>query len=222
MNVLIVDDEPLAHEVLLHHCGGHADVKVVGRCYNAAEALKVFETTPIDLMFLDIRMPRFGGLDLLRGLALPPLTVVVSAHKEHALDGFELDVVDYLLKPVNAERFASALEKVRRRLAAERPEKDDYVVLKVDRALRRFRLDGIVCLEAQGNFVKVFSDDGVWLATVTLRRLLLLLPTSKFVQIHKSYIVNRKRITELRTSSLSLDNNMSLPIGRRRRSNLFP
>ena len=141
LRVLIVDDEPYAHDVLAHHCGSDPGITIVGNCRSAAEALREIAAGAVDLMFLDIRMPRFGGLDLLRGLTNPPLTVIVSAHQEHALAGFDLDVVDYLLKPVSAERFRSALDKVRRRIAEGRgPPADeaDDLMLKVDRALRRF------------------------------------------------------------------------------------
>lgn len=217
LNVLIVDDEVPAHEVLLHHCRTHADINVAGRCYNAAEALAAIATERVDLMFLDIRMPRFGGLDLLRGLYAPPLTVIVSAHKEHALDGFDLDVVDYLLKPVSAMRFAAALDKARRRLASDRVENgktQQDLVLKVDRTMRRFRFDEIACFQAQGNFVQVWTQAGVVLASTTMRRLLELLPADRFVQIHRSHIVNCSYIAEHDAGSVRLDNGMQAPIGK--------
>lgn len=218
LNILIVDDEPLAHEVLLHHCRAHADVRVVGRCHSAAQALTALETLHVDLMLLDIRMPRFGGLELLRGLVSPPLTVIVSAHKEHALDGFELDVVDYLLKPVSEQRFASALTKIRRRFAEQKPTERGSLVLKVDRAMRRFVLDEIACFEAHGNFVKLWTADGVVLATTTLRRLLEQLPSDDFVQTHKSYIVNRAHVVEQRIGAVQLADGMQVPIGKNYRA----
>jgi two-component system, LytTR family, response regulator len=224
LNVLIVDDEPLAHTVLLHYCRDHHDIQIVGQCYNAAEALAALSTHRVDLMFLDIRMPRFGGLDLLRGLDRPPLTVVASAHREHAHDGFELDVVDYLLKPVGAARFAAALDKVRRRLTTElsKPEtRTEELVLKVDRSLRRFRIDRISYFQAQGNFVKVCSDDGHYLATVTLRKLLETLPDRQFAKVHRSFVVRRDRILEQRRTVVRLSNGAEVPIGRSYRNLKF-
>ncbi|KUO54248.1 MAG: hypothetical protein APF78_01590 [Sphingomonadales bacterium BRH_c3] len=217
LNVLLVDDEPLAHEVLLHHCRAHPDLRVVGQCHNAAEALAKISEVPVDLMFLDVRMPRFGGLDLLRGLEAPPLAIIVSAHREHALDGFELDVVDYLLKPVSSDRFAAALEKARRRLAEQKqdtPSEQEYLALRVDGATRRLRLDRISGFQAEGNFVKVWSDEGNCLATTTLRKLLETLPEKDFVQVHRSFVVRRDRIFEQRRASVTLDNGMEVPIGR--------
>lgn len=222
MNVLIVDDEQLAHEVLLHLCRAHDDLNVVGQCLSAAEALTALETSAVDLMFVDIRMPHFGGLDLLRGLEKPPMAVIVSAHKEHALDGYELDVIDYLLKPVGAARFASAMEKVRRRVAESQPQSSvpDHLSLKVDRAHQRFYLREITCFEGQGNFVKVHTDNGAYLATITLRKLLELLPNTTFIQSHKSYIVNQARIAKIATGIVELDDRSKIPVGKSFRNTL--
>src|SRR5687767_10028478 len=122
LNVLVVDDEAPAHAVMTHLCAAHPDLRIVGHCYNAAETLFAVQSLDVGLLLLDIRMPGFDGIDLLRGLKAPPLTIIASAHRDHAFDGYELDVVDYLLKPVSAERFDAALDKVRRRLT---PSTDD-------------------------------------------------------------------------------------------------
>mgnify|MGYP001764891373 CR=1 FL=1 len=217
LKVLIVDDEPLAHEVLIHHCRAHSGLEVVAQCRSAAEALAALERNPVDLMFLDVRMPRFGGIDLLRGLATPPLTVIVSAHRDHAFEGFELDVIDYLLKPVSAARFAEAVDKVRRRIAAASPgrtEPAQDIVLKVDRTLRRFVLDDVSLFQAQGNFVLVTGTFGSVLATTTLKALLEALPGSGFVQVHKSYIVRRGAISAQSAQTLMLADGTVVPIGK--------
>lgn len=217
LNVLIVDDEPLAHDVLAHLCEREAGIKIMAQCLSAAEALRHLEQQAIDVMFLDIRMPVFGGLDLLKGLADPPLTVIVSAHEEHAFEGFALDVVDYLLKPVSASRFAEAIAKVRRRQQAkssEQTEQPDLIALKVDRAIRCFYLDDIALFRAQGNFVAVVSDDQTSLATTTMKHLSAHLPADRFVQIHRSCIVNRQRVVEQRLNELLLDNGQTVAIGR--------
>ena len=224
LNILIVDDEPLAHDVLLHHCSRHADLNVVGQCYNAAQALTATGSFKIDLMFVDIRMPRFGGLDLLRGMNAPPLAIIVSAHREYALDGFELDIVDYLLKPVSAERFSEALAKVRRRIAEQMPtvsEHDRQLVLKVDRALRRFDHADIDYIQAQGNFVLVSGPATSFLATATLKSLIECLPADQFARVHKSYIVRRSAILEQKSNLLRLKNGAEIPIGKSFRATSF-
>jgi two-component system LytT family response regulator len=214
LNVLIVDDEAYAHDVLLHHCAAHADVRIVGQCYNAAEALAAIAAQPVDLLFLDIRMPRFSGLDLMRGLEAPPLAIIVSAHREHALDGYDLDVVDYLLKPVSEERLWTALNKARRRLMPETQQEKADIVLKVDRSFRRFVIDSIICFEAEGNFARVWFDGGSCLATTTLSKLEDMLPPERFRRVHKSFVVNVNAVTEMRSSAVALANGMTVPIGR--------
>lgn len=217
LKVLIVDDEPPAHEVLLYHCRRQDDIEVVGQCFSAGEALAFIEARSADLMFLDIRMPLFGGLDLLRGLNVAPPTIIVSAYQEHALDGYELDVVDYLVKPVRADRFSAAIAKARRRLNSQQPNPEPYLVLKVDRTQRRFLLSDIEYFEAQGNFVNVWSPSGTCLATTTLKNLLALLPADDFVQVHRSYIVNRTKIVERQPGLLRLETGREVPVGKTQR-----
>lgn len=218
LNVLIVDDEPLAHDVIAHHCRTMADLHVTAHAYSAGEALAALAEHRIDLMFLDVRMPRFGGVDLLRGLAAPPLTVIVSAHREHAIEGFELDVIDYLLKPVSAARLADAIDKVRRRLATARspapPAQPQDIVLKVGRAMQRFAHDRILCCEGQGNYVLVRTASGDTLTTITLKALRDALPGDQFVQVHKSFIVRREAIAAQDVRSLRLVDGTLIPIGK--------
>ncbi|WP_233996974.1 LytR/AlgR family response regulator transcription factor [Porphyrobacter sp. CACIAM 03H1] len=215
--MLIVDDEPLAHDVLAHLCEREGDIEIVAHCLNASEALTQLEKQTVDLMLLDIRMPVFGGLDLLRGVHNPPLTIIVSAHQEHAYEGFELDVIDYLLKPVSSARFAEAIAKVRRRRILTNPdacEEPKEIVLKVDRAMRRFRFDDITCVHARGNYVAVCAGDQTLLATITMKELLSQLPARHFIRVHRSCIVNRQRIVEQRASQVLLDDGQVVPIGR--------
>lgn len=227
LNVLIVDDEVPAREVLLHHCHGHADINVIGQCSSADMAMEAIATLHVDVMFLDIRMPLMSGVEFLRGLRSSPLTVIVSAHKDHALDGYDLDVADYLLKPVSAQRFNAALEKIRRRFALQGTGslgRNDDLILKVGRTMQRFRLGEISCLEAHGNFVKIWTGDEFILATVTLRRLSELLPAQMFIQVHKSYIVNRTQVVEQALDLIRLERGVEIPIGKTYRGKvvMFP
>lgn len=220
LKVLIVDDEPLAHAVLLHHCGQHADLQVISQCYSVADALQTLGDEQVDLILLDIRMPLFSGLDFLRGVRDPPTIVLVTAYEEFALEAFELDVTDYLLKPVSPERFAASMDKVRRRHAnrhgveeaKENPLTD--IVLKVDRVLRRFMLAEVDCFEAYGNYVKVWQGKDVCLATCTLKALLEQLPRQQFLQVHKSYLVNCARVLERGVAHVRLRNGITVQIGK--------
>ncbi len=224
LKLLLVDDEPLAHQVLLHHLAQHTDMQVVAQSYNAAQALAVLANQQIDLMLLDIQLPVLTGLEMLKLLAHPPQVIITSAYADYALDGFALDVTDYLLKPISAERFALALDKVRRKnalLAAvtggkssvQVPQGADFIVLKVDRELRRFELAQVCCFEAYGNYVKVWQGERMTLVSSTLKQLCRQLPPTVFVQVHKSFLVAKAHVVSRDSQQLRLSNQMMVKIG---------
>ena len=219
LQLLIVDDEPLAHQVLMHHLAAHADVVVLGHCYSAAEAMALLATQPVDLIVLDIQLPVLTGLQMLKLLAEPPQVVLVTAYAEFALEGFALDVTDYLLKPVSSERLALALDKVRRRAglllpaAATAAAESAHIVLKVDRELRRFDLETICCFEGYGNYVKVWQGERMTLVSATLKAISEQTAGSGFVQVHKSFLVNPRQVQSLDSQSLRLSNQQQIRIG---------
>ena len=162
IKALIIDDEPLAHQVILHHLKQHQDTKVVGQCYNATEALVKLAKEKIDLLFLDINMPQLSGIEFLKVLANKPQVIIISAYQEYAFEGFELDVTDYLLKPVSAKRLDQALNKVRNSVkhisqADITTNQPQSIVLKVGKEKRKYLLENISMLEAYGNYVKVYQ-----------------------------------------------------------------
>lgn len=223
LKLLLVDDEPLAHQVLLHHLAAYQDMQVVAQSYNAAEALSVLANQQIDLMLLDIQLPVLTGIEMLKLLAHPPQVIITSAYADYALDGFALDVTDYLLKPISAERLAVALDKVRRKnllLAAaagknsvQAPPATDFIVLKVDRELRRFELASVCCFEAYGNYVKVWQGEQMTLVSSTLKQLCSQLPATVFVQVHKSFLVAKAHVVSRDSQQLRLSNQMIVKIG---------
>ncbi|GAB2916889.1 LytR/AlgR family response regulator transcription factor [Rheinheimera gaetbuli] len=221
LKTLIIDDEPLAHQVIKHHLQGCDDVAVLASCYNATEALRYLAQQQVDLLLLDINMPALTGIELLRVLQNRPAVIIISAYKEYALEGFELDVVDYLLKPVSAERLFAALNKVRRRLAAVKPATEPYIMLKVDRGKRKFLLSDISLLEAYGNYVKVWQGQQMTLVSSTLKRLLQQLPAQQFVQVHKSFVVNKDKIVAVEQEQLRLDANEPVKLGKLYRQQLI-
>nr|WP_178089471.1 response regulator transcription factor [Rheinheimera lutimaris] len=211
---MIIDDEPLAHQVIKHHLHACDDIAVLASCYNATEALRYLAQQPVDLLLLDINMPALSGIELLRVLHNPPQVIIISAHKEYALDGFELDVADYLVKPVSAERLLAALNKVRRRIASAEPPAISYIVLKVDRERRKFRLHDISVLEAYGNYVKVWQGAEMTLVSSTLKQLLQQLPQPQFVQVHKSFVVNKNNILAVDNAQIRLTGNQLVKVGK--------
>ncbi|MEL0645908.1 LytTR family DNA-binding domain-containing protein [Pseudoalteromonas agarivorans] len=215
LNTIIVDDEPLAHEVLLHHLSTHKDINITGQYLNAKDALCALATSSIDLLFLDINMPEISGIALLKVLANRPQVVIISAYQEYALAGFELDVTDYLLKPVSAQRLDRAINKVRqkRKLVTLNSMTPQTITLKIDREKHKIHLSDIDMFEAYGNYVKVWQGEKALLASCTLKSILQELDTS-FIQVHKSYVINKKKVVALSNDSVQLASGVSVKIGK--------
>lgn len=225
LTALIIDDEPLAHQVLLHHLQDHPDIQIAQHCYSAVEALNWFAAQPdgsqaADLLFLDINMPALNGIDMLKVLANKPQVIIVSAYQEYALQGFELEVTDYLLKPVSALRLNKALDRVHAK-KSNQSAANTHIAVKVDRTIERLEIARIQYLEAYGNYVKVWHDQQVTLANSTLKTLLQQLPQDQFVQIHKSHAINRHYIQTLKSDSVTLADRTELNIGKTFRRKIY-
>ncbi|GLR69728.1 LytR/AlgR family response regulator transcription factor [Agaribacter marinus] len=215
LSVLIVDDEPLAHQVILHHLENTKDFQVVGQCYSAIEALQRLSRDTVDVIFLDINMPQLNGIEMLKVLANKPHIVIVSAYQEYALEGFELDVCDYLLKPVSRQRFEQALDKLRRINAPAKNENGEVtIVLKVDRELQKFKLSEISYFESYGNYVKVWRKTQHILVTSTLKNVVSMLPGEGFTQVHKSYVVNNQHVKRVGSEFITMESELQLRVGR--------
>lgn len=200
-NCLLVDDEVLAQDLLAMHLARMPQLRVVGRCQTAVEAMVELRSRHVDLLFLDIRMPGITGLEFLRSLSRPPLTILTTAYAEHAIDGFELDVVDYLLKPVTFERFLKAANKALRLLddAAEiatTPEdaRGRSMLVKVDQKEVKVELDRILFVEAMEKYVKIHLPEGRHVTLLSLARMEEILPPSRFLRVHKSYLINVEKV----------------------------
>jgi len=225
MRCLIVDDEPLAHEVILKYMEDIPFLENSGQCYRPAEALEFLSKHTVDLIFLDIRMPKLNGLDLLRALQQRPLVIITSAYEEHALESFELEVCDYLLKPFRFDRF---LKAVNRALAmhtlkikagdaapvAALSKAPAQIYIKSDKKFMLLDLDAVYYLESLGNYVKVWEADKFLLTPRTLSSFGEQLPADAFVRIHKSYILNKKYVHYIEGNTISLKNKKQLPLGK--------
>jgi two-component system, LytTR family, response regulator len=214
LNTVIIDDEPLAHNVIKHHLTGRDDIALVANCYNATEALSYLAHHRVDLILLDINMPALSGIDMLKVLSNRPHVIIISAYQEYAIDGFALDVVDYLLKPVSAERLVEALNKVHRRIDAPVSPLNAYLMLKVDREKRKFLLGDITWIEAYGNYVKVWQGEHMTLVSSTLKRLVQQLPRQQFVQVHKSFIVNKDKVVAVDHDHVRIEGDRLVKVGR--------
>ncbi len=227
LRCLVVDDEPLAHDVIRQYAADIPFLDIVGHCYRATEALEFLSQQPVDLLFLDIRLPRITGLELAKTLRQPPLIVVTSAYGEHALESFELEVCDYLLKPFRFERFlkaatrALALHALRQPPPAPAPlpgpsasHTPTQLYLKVDKRLVQVELAAVCYLESLGNYVKVWTNQQYWLTPRTLSSFEGQLGGETFVRTHKSFIVNKSHIAYLEGRVIHLHNGKQVPIGK--------
>ena len=216
LKALIIDDEPLAHDVIKHHLLKHPDIVVSGQCFHATEALHWLAENTVDVIFLDINMPVLSGMDMLRVLHNKPQVIIVSAYQEYALEGYELDVTDYLVKPVSEERLALALNKVRERCRKSEPSavEKPTVVVKVDREKRKIEIDSISYLEAYGNYVKLWQSDSMLLVNSTLKQLVAELPEAQFIQVHKSFVVNAAKVIGVDTEHVRLQGEHLIKLGK--------
>ena len=210
--VVLIDDEPIAHQVLLHHLKKYPNFEVVSQCYSAVEALQVLANQNIDLLFLDINMPALTGIEMLKVVKQCPPVIIVSAHPEYAIDGFELNVVDYLLKPVNETRFAQAIDKLS--FASTSSSAATSLTLKVGRSLEKVTLTDITYLESYGNYVKVWVKDTMILANTTLKSLIDELPKENFVQINKSTVINLTHIHSVTNKDVTLSDGQTKKVSK--------
>ena len=229
MNIkcLIVDDEPLASELVATHLAKVPGLELVGSCHNAFEAMAVLQKEKIDLLFLDIQMPRMTGWELLKNITHKPYVIITTAYREHALEGYEFDVLDFLLKPITFERFQKAIEKfhTRKQIIVEHtPSVSDsydqaYKYFKVNREMRKVFLKDILYIESLKDYVRIKTDKE---SLITYQRISYLeekLPEDKFLRVHKSFIVAIDKIAALGSNTVKI-REKEIPVGRNYKMNV--
>lgn len=208
---IIVDDEPLAATLLENHISKIDHLKLTGKAENALEAYKLLQNQTVDLMFLDIQMPHFNGIDFLRSLPQKPKTIFTTAYREFAIEGFELEAVDYLLKPITFERFFKSVERVLRNI---NDSKGDFIILKTEGMHRKLSLADIIYIESQGNDVKItLAGNESFISKSKITDLELLLASKGFVRVHRSFIINTAFVTAFNNSEIHLGS-YEIPVGR--------
>lgn len=201
IKTIIIDDEFPARKLLSEYASKIANIKLCGVCDNAVHALELLQNEEVDLIFTDIQMPDLSGMEFIRSLKNPPLIVFTTAHSEYAIDSYELEAVDYLLKPISFPRFVQAVNKVQERIQLLRskecetkPEKD-YFMVKADYKLYRIDFVNILFVEGQSEYVTFHLKDNKKItAYYALKKLEEELPSRDFMRIHKSYIVSLANI----------------------------
>jgi DNA-binding LytR/AlgR family response regulator len=222
---LIVDDEPMARDVIRRYIEKVPILQLMGECGNAIYAMVFLHNDPVDLIFLDIRMPHLSGTDFVKSLRNIPKVIFTTAYKEYALEGFELDVVDYLLKPIRIDRFLRAVSKAfpqkKEELTAtptattpqDKKINSGFIYLRADRKMFKVMLEDILYIESSGDYLKVFTQNSSILTRQTISSIEAMLSDNEFVRIHRSFIVSIKKIDSF-THEIVAIGKKELPIGK--------
>lgn len=220
INYIIIDDEHLAHDIIKGYCDLLPNMNLLAHCYDALEAMEFMRNNKVDLMFLDLNMPKLMGFDYLKTLTAPPKVIVTTAYSEFALEGYEHNVVDYLLKPFGFERFLKAINKLtnpetKKVASSSRPAQTDqkFVFLRSNKKYIQVQLNEILFLESAGNYVKVFTESGIITVREKLSELIALLSADLFLQTHKSFAVAIRHIKTISGNSIQIEQH-SIPIGK--------
>lgn len=195
VKAIIVDDEPLARDVLETYIDKMPEIELVKKCENALEANEILKKEDVDIMFLDIQMPQLSGIDFLKSLDHPPLVIFTTAYPDYALDGFELNAVDYLLKPISLDRFMKAVNKASNLIDRDdHTDENDFFFVKADKKLVKVKYEDIIYIEGLKDYVIIRQNEGRVITLQTMKSLEKKLPSNKFMRIHRSYIVNVNKI----------------------------
>jgi len=224
IKALIIDDEPLAHEIIKKYADDLKTIEIVGSCSDALEAIPILNRQTVDLLFLDINMPVLSGIEFLKTMKTPPLVILTTAYTEYALQGYELNVLDYLVKPFSLSRFLISVQKAEHQLALHQPieteNKVQSMFIKSNKKTIQIKYDEIIYVEGLGDYIKIYTDKAHFITNISMKKMEEALPSDDFFRIHKSYIVNLQKI-------LAIDGNMvevlskKLTIGHSYRSDFF-
>lgn len=236
MNCITVDDEPLAHKIIKNYCDNLSFLTIENECHSAFEAINYLHEHEVDLIFLDINMPKLKGLDFLRTLQHPPLVIVTTAYQEYAMEGYELNVIDYLLKPFSFERFLKAVQKAQdhKKLldlseagnSTPQPIQTttqettiERIFIKGDKKIHQIQLKNILYLESLGSYVKIHLENETITTLDRLTNFEKTLPSDQFLRIHKSFIIAIKKIETIEGNRLKIAE-ATIPIGNVYKQNL--
>jgi DNA-binding LytR/AlgR family response regulator len=219
LKYIIIDDEPLAHEIIEEFCSMLPHIQLEKNCYNAMEAMQFLNENTVDFMFLDINMPKLRGLDFLKTLSKPPKTIITTAYKEHALEGFELNVVDYILKPFSFDRLVKAVNKVSDTQTTKTIIKEvsnetntTRFFVKGDKKHHQIDLNDLLYIEAYGNYTKLFLKEEMIISHEKISYYESILDDGSFMRIHKSFIIRLDKIKFIEGNRI-LINEHKIPIG---------
>lgn len=224
LHCLIVDDEPLAIDVIENYLQ-RLQVSSIQRCGNAMDAFQLLQQRAFDLVFLDIEMPLLSGLDLLKTISDPPTIIITTAYRDYAVEGFEFEVLDYLVKPISFPRFMKAMERVLKNNKPPLTEQpaandNDFLFLKVDRRFVKINIGDILYIESLKDYIRVKTAQESWVCYQTLTSITEKLPKEKFMRVHRSFTIALDKVTVVNTDAVEIQGT-PIPISREHRQEAF-
>ena len=224
MNCIIIDDDE-ACRVLLEQLVGQVDnLKLTGSFETGRQAINAFKNNDTHLIFLDVEMPEMSGIDMLANLEIKPLVIITTSHKEYALEGYEHEIVDYLIKPITLPRFLKAVSKAERRFEhlflGNRNGDKNYFFIRKDSVIHKLPIADVQWIEAMGDYVTIHAKDKKYILHSTLRAVESRLPKDKFLRVHRSYIVQMENIKTVEGNSIYIENT-PIPLGSLYKDNFF-
>ncbi len=226
ISYLIIDDEHIAHDIIKGYCDLLPNLKLMKNCYDALEALEYLNSHKVDLIFLDLNMPKLKGFDFLKTLPAPPKVIVTTAYQEFALEGYELNITDYLLKPFSFDRFLKAINKVasasnhiKSNISVENNNASQSIFLRSNKKYTQINIGDIMYLEAAGNYTKVITTKEVITVREKVSDLLETLSSDHFLQVHKSFAVSTKHIKTVEGNRILIQDHV-VPIGKHYKLNV--
>lgn len=216
---LIVDDEPLAQEVLEKYIAQSTRLQLVKKCSNALEAFAVLEKQPVDLMFLDISMPVVNGINFLRSLKNPVAVIFTTAFSEYAADSYELEALDYLVKPITYARFTKSVDKFLKQNTTPDTGEKNYLYIKVNGRLEKVFYADLIYAESMRDYIKIVTVNEIYITHLTMKALANLLPGDRFIRVHRSFIVHTAFLKAIGRKEI-LVNERNIPVGDNYRQNL--
>ncbi|MDO6745142.1 LytTR family DNA-binding domain-containing protein [Tenacibaculum soleae] len=218
LRCVIVDDEPMAREIIATYIKKTPTLNLIKTCKNASEAIIFTQTNDVDLFFLDINMPEINGLSLAKIINKKSKIIFTTAYRDYAVDGFNLNVVDYLLKPIAFDRFLQATQKVLQQnitvnVSQNKEFEKDFIFVRADRKMIKINLNNILYIESLGDYLKVFTNDTTIVTRETMSNLLSKLPINQFLRIHRSYIISIQKISSYTNEFIEIERK-AIPISR--------
>jgi len=215
LSCIIVDDEPLSREVLENYVSGTPLLSLSGSCSDAFAAMELIRDNKIELVFLDINMPRLSGINMVKAMEKPPLIIFTTAYPEYAIEGFELDVLDYLVKPFSYERFLKAVNKAFDRLSVKSVVKGDrsgFITVKSNKRIYKIEYGSLYYIQSAGDYLKLVTPEQVIIIHDTMKNMEKMFPDDQFIRIHKSFLVNLKHVKYVEGNEVNIGKE-KLPVG---------